>query len=112
MIDIYGVRGSGRTTRMVFAAIQQAYITGERVWIVSHDSAGVAYIKSIISKIIGENPHIRVTLTTINSSGVVVNSQGVVVLGVKPDLVYVDHWVYTTLLQNIHPLLKGLVKYD
>lgn len=111
-INLEGNRGSGRTTRMLFAAVQQAVLTGERVYIVVHNQDMLNHCGNLLNTLFKYTAIERITIIEASSTGAVVNNNGVVVLGVKPELVFVDHHVYYNLLQGVNPLIEGFHKYD
>lgn len=112
MIDLNSKRGTGRTTRMLFDAIQKAYHIQVPVAVVAATHTGAIGLRFVANSILGvDNPILKnLSFKSLSSSDVITNSSGVIALGYT--YTFVDHHAYAVLLQDVNPLIAGYHKYD
>lgn len=112
MINIEDKRGSGRTTRMLFDAVQTAYLTGERVMVVAATTSHAQCIAKQLHDMFAHDMLVNVGITCVGAPKVQRRNGVFLVDGIAPERTFVDHYVYYVELQRLSALFKGFHKYD
>lgn len=106
-------RGTGRTTRMLMAAVTAAAVDkSKRVWIVAHDRKSAENLNHNLKTMFQPSMLHRIEMTYVGANGVARRNGTITVLGVEQENVYVDHHVYYVELQRLSALFEGFHKYD
>lgn len=104
-------RGTGRTTRMLWAAAQTAQF--DVVYVVGNTSSQVRELARYALELFSAEILANMRFVAVYATGMAWTSDlKVVRIGQGTHNVFVDHWVYESKLEGLRNLVAGATKYD
>lgn len=106
-------RGTGRTTRMVHAAVIAANKpNAKKVCIIAHSHQGAIEVHNHLKGTFLPERINNIEVFSVGNS-VVRRRESEYFIEGRPDaLVFVDHWVYAEALRRMSGVFEGLTRYD